>query len=69
MVVDLAVERNPHSVVFIGHGLVASLEIDNLESAGAEAYLSADVGTSVVWSTMDDRSQHSVNSCRVDLTV
>ena len=69
MVVDLAVERDPHSVVFIGHGLVASLEIDDLESTCAEAYLSADVDSSVVWSTMDDRSQHSINSGRIDLTV
>jgi hypothetical protein len=36
VVVDLAVEHQPQAFIFIGHGLVASREVDDAQAAEAQ---------------------------------
>src|SRR5262249_2492949 len=61
VVVDLAVEDDPHRARFVVNRLAASREIDDAEAAHAEADAGLDVDTLVVWTAVSYDVAHAMD--------
>lgn len=61
MVVDFAVENDPACAVFVGDGLVSACDVDDAESAVAEADGAFDVEAFVVRPAVRDHGGHVVD--------
>jgi len=61
MVVDLAVEGDPHLSVFVGHGLFAARPVDDGKASMAKCQPGRMKGTAAIWTAMAHRVRHPVD--------
>src|ERR1039458_2490001 len=69
MVVDLAVECDPHRAVLVAQRLVAAIDIRNGGASGADRHTRLRVGVHafVVWAAMAQRRAHRPNRACVGI--
>ncbi len=68
VVVDLAVEDDPHRAVLVGDGLVPAVQVDDRQPAVAQDRLAAGVQPLIVRTAMADRIGHLLDQARLDRT-
>ena len=61
IVVDLAVEHDPHGPVFVRHGLLTAGQVDDAQTAHAERDAVAEIDAFLVRATMDHDAAHVSN--------
>ena len=65
-VVNLTVEDDPHSVIFVGQRLVAAGHVNNAQSAKAKSHVAPSVLAAVVWPAMHHDSGHGSQHFRIN---
>ncbi len=65
IIVDLAIEDDPHGTVLIRDGLVAGREIDNAQPAHADTAAAIDIHAFVVGTTMANLVAHGLDMGRL----
>ncbi len=68
VVVDLAVEDDPHGSVFVRNRLVAVVQIDDAQTPHAQGNAVAEVNAFVVWSAVDHGAAHPADFVFEDWT-
>src|SRR6185437_11791013 len=58
IIVDLAIENDPHRTVFVRERLVSARKIDDAQAAHADGALSIDIDSFVIGTAMTDLSAH-----------
>src|SRR5215472_12864110 len=67
-IIDFAIEHHPHGFSLIRHWLVAPAEVDNGEPSKAEAERAGNEKSFIIWTSMDQRSSHSLDVIKLNRT-